>query len=173
MSSEIKPWFTIAVPHRDIREGRLSEAVFAANLWAVMQGTAPEVYLDTEAFFSKTYITAGLKRILKKAANALSGDSDSGDRILTLQTTFGGGKTHALVALWHLAKYSEKIRSSSIYNVIREALGELPHQTSNVAVFTNQTCDATQGRITPEGVHTWTLWGNWRFNSVESLSISS
>ena len=60
-----KPWYAVATPHEDIREGRLSEAVFAANLWAVVQGTAPEVYLDPEAFFAKTYLTGGLTNILR------------------------------------------------------------------------------------------------------------
>lgn len=54
MTDLLKPWYAIATPHEDIREGRLAEAVFAANLWAVVQGTAPEVYLDPEEFFRKT-----------------------------------------------------------------------------------------------------------------------
>jgi len=51
--SKLKPWYAIATPHEDIRKGRLAEAVFAANLWAVVQGTAPEVYLDPEEFFPR------------------------------------------------------------------------------------------------------------------------
>ena len=51
MNSHLKPWYAVATPHRDIREGRLEEAVFAANLWAVVQDTAPEVYLDPEELF--------------------------------------------------------------------------------------------------------------------------
>ncbi len=145
---ELKPWFAVATPHEDTREGRLSEAVFAANLWAVVQDNAPEVYRDPEAFFSKTYLTEGLTNVLKKVTRALSGDADAGDRILSLQTAFGGGKTHTLVALWHLAHgYAPLSRS------VGEGLGV------RVAVFTNETCDATQGRRTPEGVHTRTLWG--------------
>jgi hypothetical protein len=150
MVSELKPWFGVATPHEDIREGRLSEAVFAANLWAVVQGNAPEVYRDPEAFFSKTYLTAGLTNVLKKAARALSGDADAGDRILSLQTAFGGGKTHTLVALWHLARG---------YAPLSRSVGEGSGVRAKVAVFTNETCDATQGRQTPEGIHTRTLWG--------------
>ncbi len=55
MAETLKPWYAVATPHEDIREGRLAEAVFAANLWAVVQGTAPEVYLDSEEFFRKTF----------------------------------------------------------------------------------------------------------------------
>jgi predicted AAA+ superfamily ATPase len=60
MTTALRPWHAVATPHTDIREGRLDEAVFAANVWAVVQGTAPEVYLDPEEFFRKTYMTAGL-----------------------------------------------------------------------------------------------------------------
>jgi predicted AAA+ superfamily ATPase len=112
MLQSLSPWFGVATPHEDIRRGRLSEAVFAANLWAVVQGDAPDVYLDTEAFFAKTYLTGGLSNVLKKVSQALSSDADAGDRILSLQTSFGGGKTHTLVALWHLAKHMDKVRGS-------------------------------------------------------------
>ncbi len=161
MPSALKPWHTVAIPHDDIQKGRLSEAVFAANLWAVVQGKdAAEVYLDPEAFFAKTFLTGGLTNVLRKAVRALAGGADAGDRILSLQTSFGGGKTHSLVALWHLAKHTEKIRQAPACADVRAALGdELPKKIKAVAVFTNQTCDATQGRRTPEGVHTRTLWG--------------
>ena len=112
--STLKPWYAIAIPHEDIREGRLSEAVFAANLWAVVQDkTVPEIYRDPKVFFAKTYLTAGLTNVLKKITRALSGEADAGDRLLSLQTAFGGGKTHTLVGLWHLAKHSDRIRRSS------------------------------------------------------------
>ena len=160
MPPTLEPWFAIATPHEDIREGRLSEAVFAANLWAVKQDNAPEVYLDCEAFFEKTYLTGGLSNVLKAVARALSGDADAGDRILSLQTAFGGGKTHALVALWHLAKHAEAIRKSDACADVRKVLGKgLPKKVNAVAVVTNETCNAVTGRDTPEGVHTWTLWG--------------
>ncbi len=155
----VKPWYANATPHEDIRKGRLSEAVFAANLWAVDQGDAPTVYLDTESFFAKTHLTGGLTNVLKKVSRALSGDADAGDRILSLQTSFGGGKTHTLVALWHLAKHTDVIRKSDACADVRGAVGNLPTKSSRVAVFTNQTCDSTQGRDTAQGIHTQTLWG--------------
>src|SRR5262245_17476628 len=102
--SMLKPWYQTALPHEDIREGRLSEAVFAANLWAVAQGEASAVYSDPEAFFAKSYLTGGMTNVMRMVCRALSGQADAGDRILSLQTSFGGGKTHVLIALWHLAK---------------------------------------------------------------------
>lgn len=160
MPKDLKPWYAVAIPHEDIQKGRLSEAVFAANLWAVVQKTAPDIYTDPEAFFRKTYLTSGLTHVLRMAAGALTGKADAGDRILSLQTAFGGGKTHALVALWHLAKHSEKIGKSSACAELRQALGDsLPKKVNAIAVFTNQTCDATQGRKSDEGVRTRTMWG--------------
>jgi len=155
--TDLKPWYAIATPHQDIRKGQLAEAVFAANLWAVAQNSAPEIYADAETFFEKSYLTTGLKNVLAKVGAGLTGASDSGDRIISLQTSFGGGKTHMLIALWHLAKHADVLRKSKTW---RAALGEnLPKKSVNVAVFTNQTNDATQGREAGDGIHTRTLWG--------------
>jgi len=124
MSETLKPWYAIATPHEDIREGRLAEAVFAANVWAVVQDTAPEVYLDPEEFFRKTYLTAGLSTVLSRVAGALRCGGESGDRIISLQTAFGGGKTHTLVALWHLAKLSDRLKGSPHAEGLRRAIGK-------------------------------------------------
>jgi outer membrane protein TolC len=160
MPAALPQWYTVALPHSDIREGRLDESVFAANIWAVRQNHAPTTYLDPEQFFAKTYLTGGLSKILKKAGKALCGTTEAGDRIVSLQTAFGGGKTHTQVALWHLARHPDVLRSSASCAEVREALGDLiPKEPCNVAVFTSQTCDATQGRRTPEGIRTRTLWG--------------
>ena len=111
-------------------------------------------------FFAKTYLTVGLTNVLKQVGQALSGQADAGDRILNLQTSFGGAKTHTLVACWHLAKHPDVIRRSADCAEVREKLGQLlPKGVTRVAVFTNQSCNVTQGRETPEGVHTRTLWG--------------
>jgi len=161
MTENLKPWYAIAIPHEDIRKGRLAESVFAANIWAVVQGTAPEVYLDPEEFYRKTYMTTGLSAVLGRVAGALRGDGDPGDRIISLQTAFGGGKTHILIALWHLAKHAARLAKSPHAAELRRILGDrFPERVKGVAVFTNESCDATQGRKTPEGVHTRTLlWG--------------
>lgn len=156
----LPPWHTIALPHSDIREGRLDEAVFAANIWAVRQNDAPSTYLDSEQFFAKTFLTAGLKKVMTKVGQALCGSAEAGDRIIRLQTPFGGGKTHTQVALWHLARHPDVLLRSADCAELRQALGNvIPGKPSNAAVFSNHTCDATQGRATPEGVQTRTLWG--------------
>src|ERR1017187_8964821 len=174
MISELKPWFDIAKPHEDICKGRLSEAVFAANIWAVAQKTAPEIYLDPEAFFSKTYITGGLKNVMKRVGASLSGEAEAGDRIFSLQTSFGGGKTHTLVALWHIAKHADKIRKSADCAAVREVMGDsFPSKVKGVAVFKKQTGDATQGRQPPEGVRTRTLWGDLALHRTFDLKTAT
>jgi len=99
MNEILKPWYAVTTPHEDIRKGRLEEAIFAANVRAVVQGTAPEVYLDPEEFYRKTYMTAGIGSVLKRVSSALLGAADSKDRIISLQTPLGAARTHTLVAL--------------------------------------------------------------------------
>ena len=98
----MKAFNQIAIPHEDIREGRLTMDIFAADLWQVVKGTAPRDYQDPDVFFRKTHITKGLKNILEVAESRLKGRG--GDAVIQLHTPFGGGKTHTLIALYHKAK---------------------------------------------------------------------
>ena len=98
----MKPFHTIAVPHSDILDGKLTMDVFAADLWEVSQDRGPDEYRDSETFFRKTYETEGLQNILTMVRKRLQGKG--GDAVIQLQTPFGGGKTHALIALYHKAK---------------------------------------------------------------------
>ena len=100
--SRMKPFITIARPHKDILEGRLTEDVFAADLWEVFRGRAPDEYKDPDIFFEKTYMTQGLANLLTVAEKRLKGEG--GDPVIQLQTPFGGGKTHSLIALYHKAR---------------------------------------------------------------------
>ena len=92
---------TIAVPHEDILAGRLTMDVFAADLWEVYQGRAPDEYRDPVRFFQKTYRTEGLTHLLDVVEKRLRGEG--GDPVIQVQTPFGGGKTHALIAMYHKA----------------------------------------------------------------------
>lgn len=92
---------TIAIPHDDILEGRLTMDVFAADLWEVAHGRGPAEYRDPAQFFQKTYETEGLKTLLEAVRRRLAGQG--GDPVLQIQTPFGGGKTHALIAMHHKA----------------------------------------------------------------------
>ena len=95
------PFHTIAVPHRDISEGRLTLDVFAADLWEVFKGRGPDEYKDAKQFLKKTYQTDGLKNLLSVVEGRLNGRG--GDPVIQIQTPFGGGKTHALIAMYHEA----------------------------------------------------------------------
>lgn len=98
----MKPFSSIAIPHKDILEGKLTMDVFAADLWEVFKGKAPEEYQDPDVFFKKTFLTQGLRNLLSVTEKRLKGEG--GDPIIQLQTPFGGGKTHALIALYHKVK---------------------------------------------------------------------
>ena len=93
------PFHAIAVAHPDILEGKLTLDVFAADLWEVFKGTAQEEYRDPTQFAQKTHETEGLKHLLSIIEGRLKGQS--GDPVIQLQTPFGGGKTHALIAMYH------------------------------------------------------------------------
>jgi len=98
---DLRPFHAIAVPHRDILEGDLTMDLFAADLWEVFNGRGPDEYKDEVLFFQKTYETEGLKRLLAIVEQRLAGRG--GDPVIQLQTPFGGGKTHALIAMYHKA----------------------------------------------------------------------
>lgn len=97
----MKPWREIAIPHSDVLKGTFQQAEFAADITAVRNGKAPAIYQDASAFFERTYITEGMRRLLTQVAQRLSGVG--GDPVVQLQTAFGGGKTHTMLAVWHLA----------------------------------------------------------------------
>ena len=97
----MKAFHTVAIPHKDILDGNHKMDVFAANLWDVYNETAPEEYQDREEFFRKTYKTKGLTELLNIVQKRLEGKG--GDAIIQLQTPFGGGKTHSLIAMYHKA----------------------------------------------------------------------
>jgi len=98
----MKAFTAVATPHEDILQGRLTMDVFAADLWEVYKKRAPAEYQDADIFFRKTYLTKGLKNLLEIMEKRLQGKG--GDSVIQLQTPFGGGKTHALIALYHKAK---------------------------------------------------------------------
>jgi len=98
----MKAFAQVAIPHDDVVKGRLTMDVFAADLWQVVNGRAPLDYQDPDIFFRKTYMTKNLRNIIEIARDRLEGRS--GDSVIQLQTPFGGGKTHALIALYHKAR---------------------------------------------------------------------
>ena len=111
---ELMPWREVVEPHRDVTTGEFQQAEFAADLAKVHTGSAPSEYRDPAEFFSRTYLTEGLSNLLIGAARRLSGaarrlsgaarrlSGAGGDPVVELQTNFGGGKTHSMLALYHM-----------------------------------------------------------------------
>ena len=152
------PWFKNVIPHQDIKDGVLDESVFAADLAEVAAGSGRAVYRSAEMFFAKTYFTAGLRTICKRVVDGLNGKTDSGDRVVSLQTGFGGGKTHSLITLYHVAKQGKGLSAFPEAAELLKMTGPISFAGSNVAVFTNKTCDPTMGHKVG-GVTLKTLWG--------------
>jgi hypothetical protein len=96
----LKPWREIIVPHPDVLNGTFQQSEFAADLTAVRTGKATPEYGDAKAFYERTFITEGMGRLLTQVAQRLNGKG--GEPVIQLQTAFGGGKTHTLLAVYHL-----------------------------------------------------------------------
>src|SRR6266700_1048563 len=96
----LRPWRDVITPHADVASGRYQQAEFAADLSQVYRGDASSEYGDPKEFFGRTYLTDGLRQLLISATERLAGTG--GEPVVELQTNFGGGKTHALLALYHL-----------------------------------------------------------------------
>ncbi|WP_340583945.1 DUF499 domain-containing protein [Brucella pseudintermedia] len=94
------PWRDVVEPHQDVATGEFQQAEFAADLAKVHNGSAPSEYRNSREFFARTYLTEGLSTLLIGAAKRLSGGG--GDPVVELQTNFGGGKTHSMLALYHM-----------------------------------------------------------------------
>ena len=164
--AELLPWNVVVTPHIDIVQGQLSMDSYAANLGKVVQGdhSVRPVYRDAHAFFEATYLTAELRRILTDVLAVLAGRS--GDRVLQLRTPFGGGKTHTLLSLYHLA------RSRHLLGDI-PGLSDLPDPgTVRLAVVSGVDIGAADTSDT----HTTrrrTLWGElaWQLGGPEGYGL--
>ena len=93
----LKPWREIAIPHEDVLKGTFKQAEFAADLSLVHDGTATPEYQDASLFFQRTFITEGMRLLLDSVVKRLAGRG--GDPVIQLQTAFGGGKTHTMLAV--------------------------------------------------------------------------
>ena len=94
------PWREVVEPHQDVATGEFQQAEFAADLAKVHNGSAPSEYRNPREFFARTYLTEGLSTLLVGAAKRLG--AGGGDPVVELQTNFGGGKTHSMLALYHM-----------------------------------------------------------------------
>src|SRR3984893_899603 len=144
------PWYKVATPRKEVREGRsFNPDEFAIALEQVVAGTAPEDYCKPDQFFVRTCWTRTLLEYAGMVLKRLSGRTDNTAPVLTLITQFGGGKTHTLTALYHLAKTGAPAAEyHGVADLIRQAgIPSVPH--AKVAVFVGNAWDPQGGRETP------------------------
>jgi len=146
----LEPWYKVATPRKEVREGRsFNPDEFAIALEQVVAGTAPEDYRDPAQFFARTCFTRALREHAGMVLRRLSGKTENTAPVLTLITQFGGGKTHTLTALYHLAKNGDKAAAfSGVSDLLREA-GLSSGPEARVAVFVGNAWDPQPGRETP------------------------
>lgn len=150
--------FELTIPRNEVLQGELSEDLFAARLKDVMDGTAAPIYQDANRFFSNTYPTAGLKALLREVLGRLTGQIPGNNPIIRLETSFGGGKTHNLIALHHAVGGSVETRQLQAYLDDDWPLPR-PGQIRAAGVVGSD-LDPTIGMLHEEdGVRTFTLWG--------------
>jgi predicted AAA+ superfamily ATPase len=115
----LKPWREIVIPHADVASGRYQQAEFAADLWQVHLGEGSDEYRKPAEFFRRTYLTESLTRLLVGGVQRISGIG--GDPVVQLQTNFGGGKTHSMLALYHLFSGANPAELVGVDAVLAEA----------------------------------------------------
>jgi len=152
----LKPWREVVTPHRDVASGRYQQAEFAADLWQVRLGEGTAEYRDPVEFFRRTYITESLKRMLVGALRRLAGEG--GDPVVQLQTNFGGGKTHSMLALYHLFSGILPTDLPGIDEVIQEA-GTTPVSNVRRVVLVGNRISPGNPAMKPDGTVVRTLWG--------------
>ena len=148
------PWHQVVKLRPDLKSGDLSLNIFAADLYDVAMGLARPVYQDPKEFFSLTYPTYNLRELAKDIITRLAGKSEKAVRQLEL--TYGGGKTHSLITLWHLVAAPDKLPDLAAVNEFKQHIGiALPK--ARVAVLPFDKLDAEKGMevLSPKGEKRW------------------
>ena len=174
----LRPWREVVTPRSDVRSGTLTQSQFAADLHEVYRKT-PGVgaeYTDPREFFERTYVTSGIRDFLKTALRRLT--DQGGDPVVQLKTGFGGGKTHTMLALYHMARSGTEIMNDvPVLKELSQELGvALPK--ANVAVLVGTKLSATapydeDPEIRALGISLKTLWGHmaWQLGGWKAYQI--
>ena len=166
----MKPWREIAVPHKDVLEGTFQQSEFAADITAVNTGKATREYQDAVAFFDRTFITEGMSLLLTQVALRLAGKG--GEPVVQLQTAFGGGKTHTMLAVYHLATRKCALSDLAGVSPLIDRAGLMDVAQARVAVL-DGTAHAP-GQAWKRGKQTIkTLWGElaWQLGGADAYAI--
>ncbi|MBU2601803.1 MAG: DUF499 domain-containing protein [Actinobacteria bacterium] len=164
------PWRQVVTPHPDVASGRYQQAEFAADLAQVHRGEGTDEYRDPREFFRRTFITAGLRQLLTEALRRLAGTG--GDPVVELQTNFGGGKTHSLLALYHLCSGTSAADLPGVEEILSAAgVTEVPPTARAVIVGTSLSPGQPQQK--PDGTVANTLWGEiaWQLGGAEGYAL--
>ncbi len=154
----LKPWREVVTPHKDVASGRYQQAEFAADLWQVHLNLkdAADEYKNPADFFRRTYLTESLKALLTGAVQRLTGDG--GDPVVQLQTNFGGGKTHSMLALYHLFSGTPTGELLGVDSILQTAgVNKLP-EVKRVVLVGNKISPGNPS-VKKDGTVVRTLWG--------------
>src|SRR5208337_2883233 len=155
-AGNLKPWREVVTPHADVASGRYQQAEFAADLWQVHLGEGSDEYRKPAEFFRRTFLTESLKRLLVGGVQRLSGKG--GDPVVQLQTNFGGGKTHSMLALYHLFGGAAPGDLAGVDEVLAEAGVKSLPTTKRVVLVGNKISPGNP--VTKrDGTVVRTLWG--------------
>ena len=164
----LKPWREVIPPNLELTQGTFEEAELAADLQQVYDGSASATsYGNPVSFFNQTYLTGGIRTLLVNALKRLGGND--GHRIIQMKTGFGGGKTHSLIALYHLVNSVEALANmpadsesaqtrAEIHSILQEAEWDGSIQP-RVAVLSGTWLSPTDANVTEDGAPLNTLWG--------------
>jgi predicted AAA+ superfamily ATPase len=164
------PWREVVTPHADVAGGHYQQAEFAADLGQVHRGEGSTEYRDPRAFYQRTFLTEGLRHLLVGALRRLSGQG--GDPVVKLQTNFGGGKTHSMLALYHLVSGTPAADLAGIDPVLAAASVSQP-PTARRAVLVGTALSPGQPGRKPDGTVVNTLWGElaWQLGGAEGYAL--
>ncbi len=164
-----KAWREVVTPHRDVASGRYQQAEFAADLWQVHLGEGTEEYRNPVEFFRRTYLTESLRRMLVGAVRRLS--DKGGDPVVQLQTNFGGGKTHSMLALYHLFSGIAPSELPGIDAVLKEAGASRLPAVRRVVLVGNKISPGNPVKK-PDGSLVCTIWGElaWQLGGKKAFA---
>jgi hypothetical protein len=144
------PWYRTVTPRQEVREGRsFNPDEFAIALEQVVAGTAPEDYREPAKFFARTCFTSALREHAGMVLRRLAGETSNTAPVLTLITQFGGGKTHTLTALYHIARTGVEAVAFPGVAALLEASGLTAVPWARVGVFVGNAWDPQAVRETP------------------------
>jgi predicted AAA+ superfamily ATPase len=156
VTGALKPWREVVSPHKDVASGRYQQAEFAADLWQVHLGEGSDEYKNPGEFFRRTYLTESLKQLLTGAVQRLA--ASGGDPVVQLQTNFGGGKTHSMLALYHLFSGVKASELVGIDAVMKDAGVQALPEAKRVVLVGNKISPGNP--VTKaDGTIVSTLWG--------------